>query len=128
MVVQLGIPTPEPQTSSHLHTEQWFAMRRAPFPKMSPATSTPKLPAIQTPLAPRLADKNKARGADEAFKSVSRAFGCLSDPDKRRHYDAYGHEDRASMAAARASSARQQYAFGGGDPFGEIDPEEIFRA
>ena len=27
-------------------------------------------------------DKNKAARADEAFKAISKAFSCLSDPDK----------------------------------------------
>jgi DnaJ family protein B protein 12 len=67
-------------------------------------------------------DKNKARGADEAFKSVSRAFTCLSDPTKRRHYDVTGTEMGQTTGMARTAS----------NPFGpfaedEIDPEEIFR-
>ena len=32
-------------------------------------------------------DKNKAPGADEAFKRVSAAFSTLSDEQKRRDYD-----------------------------------------
>jgi hypothetical protein len=32
-------------------------------------------------------DKNKARHADEAFKLLSKAFSCLSNPDKRAYYD-----------------------------------------
>ena len=41
-------------------------------------------------------DKCKAAGAEEAFKSVSKAFACLSDGDKRAAYDRYGTEDPSS--------------------------------
>jgi len=39
-------------------------------------------------------DKNKAPGAEEAFKKVSRAVQCLTDRDKKDVYDRYGDEDR----------------------------------
>eukprot|EP00246_Nothoceros_aenigmaticus_P009185 TRINITY_DN24551_c0_g1_i1.p1 TRINITY_DN24551_c0_g1~~TRINITY_DN24551_c0_g1_i1.p1 ORF type:complete len:373 (+),score=72.82 TRINITY_DN24551_c0_g1_i1:166-1284(+) len=32
-------------------------------------------------------DKNKARGAEDAFKAVSKAFTCLSSADRRAKYD-----------------------------------------
>ena len=35
-------------------------------------------------------DKNKTNGAEEAFKSIGQAFGCLSDQEKRSKYDQYG--------------------------------------
>lgn len=69
-------------------------------------------------------DKNRARGSDEAFKAVSKAFSCLSDADKRAAYDRYGHEDGA-MAARQAAGHRG----GGGGGFaagGDFDPDEIF--
>jgi len=37
-------------------------------------------------------DKNSAPGAEEAFKAVSKAFACLSDPVARKQYDLHGHE------------------------------------
>lgn len=61
-------------------------------------------------------DKNKAPGAEEAFKSVSRAFTCLSDPEKKQNYDRYGTEDR--MQAGRPGP-NEFYT-------NEIDPEELF--
>jgi len=72
-------------------------------------------------------DKNRAPGADEAFKSISRAFNTLSDADKRAHYDRFGADDRSPASSGGG---------GGGNPFGEnpffaggeVNPEEIFRA
>ncbi|KAL6770549.1 hypothetical protein ACKKBF_B31715 [Auxenochlorella protothecoides x Auxenochlorella symbiontica] len=63
-------------------------------------------------------DKNKARGADEAFKMVSRAYACLSDPQKRAHYDVHGSEDALSQQARPNGGG--MYAQGG------IDPEDLF--
>eukprot|EP00873_Tetraselmis_striata_P041288 jgi/Tetstr1/461552/TSEL_006658.t1 len=68
-------------------------------------------------------DKNRARGSDEAFKAVSRAFSCLSDSDKRAAYDRYGHEDGA-MAARQAAGG--QRGGGGGFAQADFDPDEIF--
>jgi len=39
-------------------------------------------------------DKNKAPGADEAFKAVGNAMSVLSDTEKRKTYDLYGPEER----------------------------------
>ncbi|XP_060520570.1 dnaJ homolog subfamily B member 12 isoform X2 [Cylas formicarius] len=38
-------------------------------------------------------DKNKAPGADEAFKAVGNAVAVLTDPEKRKQYDLYGNEE-----------------------------------
>lgn len=43
-------------------------------------------------------DKNKAPGAEEAFKAVSKAFACLSDPELRKRYDQYGPEETFGRA------------------------------
>ena len=37
-------------------------------------------------------DKNHAPEAGEAFKKVSAAYACLSDPDKKAVYDRYGED------------------------------------
>ncbi|ORY95801.1 hypothetical protein BCR43DRAFT_459713 [Syncephalastrum racemosum] len=73
-------------------------------------------------------DKNKAPGADEAFKLISKAFSVLSDPQKRAIHDAGGGdpEQRGSSQARSGFSGFQSYGnspFGGGD---EISPEDLF--
>eukprot|EP00929_Paragymnodinium_shiwhaense_P037493 TRINITY_DN19971_c0_g1_i1.p1 TRINITY_DN19971_c0_g1~~TRINITY_DN19971_c0_g1_i1.p1 ORF type:complete len:383 (-),score=97.69 TRINITY_DN19971_c0_g1_i1:206-1354(-) len=39
-------------------------------------------------------DKNKAPGAEEAFKKLSKAVQCLTDAEKKHVYDRYGDEER----------------------------------
>jgi molecular chaperone DnaJ len=36
-------------------------------------------------------DRNKSPGAEERFKEISEAYAVLSDEDKRKRYDTYGH-------------------------------------
>jgi DnaJ-class molecular chaperone len=39
-------------------------------------------------------DKNKSPEATESFKEVATAYAILSDPDKKRQYDAHGYDVR----------------------------------
>ncbi|GAC97044.1 hypothetical protein PHSY_004628 [Pseudozyma hubeiensis SY62] len=80
-------------------------------------------------------DKNGAPGADEAFKSVSKAFTILTDADKRAAYDRYGGDPDNARSAAGAAAAGHGNPFGGmrGTPFrgggmygDEIDPNDLF--
>ncbi|CAJ1975457.1 unnamed protein product [Sphenostylis stenocarpa] len=68
-------------------------------------------------------DKNKAPGAEEAFKAVSKAFQCLSNEESRRKYDVSGedesiYERRAARPAARGYNGYYE---------NDVDAEEIFR-
>src|SRR5215472_2262085 len=36
-------------------------------------------------------DRNKSHGAEEKFKEISEAYAVLSDEEKRKRYDTYGH-------------------------------------
>lgn len=81
-------------------------------------------------------DKNGAPGADEAFKSVSKAFSILTDADKRAAYDRYGGDPDNARSAAGAAAAGHGNPFGGGmrgTPFrgggmyaDEMDPNDLF--
>ncbi|KAL2612334.1 hypothetical protein R1flu_024026 [Riccia fluitans] len=46
-------------------------------------------------------DKNKATGAEEAFKAVNKAFHCLSDSELRAKYDSYGADEDHDFHAVR---------------------------
>lgn len=67
-------------------------------------------------------DKNRAPGADEVFKAISRAFTVLGDSNERAHFDRFG-------AAAPTGQGGSPFAGAGGFPgAGGIDPEDLFRA
>ncbi|XP_075516301.1 chaperone protein dnaJ 49-like [Primulina tabacum] len=72
-------------------------------------------------------DKNKAPGAEEAFKKVGKAFKCLSDGDSRRQYDHTGLVDEFEYN--QQNNVRQRRRRTGNDFFDDdCDPDEIFRA
>lgn len=69
-------------------------------------------------------DKNKAPGAEEAFKAVSKAFQCLSNEESRKRYDLDGSEEQVAYQRHSTRGMHQGY-----DGFyeAEFDPNEIFR-
>lgn len=69
-------------------------------------------------------DKNKAAGADEAFKAVSKAFACLNDPELRGRYDEHGPEEAHEVAYNQAARRRSN-----GFVYEEMfDADEIFNS
>ena len=67
-------------------------------------------------------DKNHAPAATEAFKKVSSAIACLSDPQKRAAYDATGNEDpQVHATRGGGGGGGHDGGFGGG-----MSPEDIF--
>ncbi|KAF4385105.1 hypothetical protein F8388_014238 [Cannabis sativa] len=68
-------------------------------------------------------DKNKAPGAEEAFKSVSKAFQCLSSEESRRKYDLVGSDEPVYERRTTRHAAHGFNGFYDAD----VDAEEIFR-
>jgi len=72
-------------------------------------------------------DKNKAPGADEAFKAIGNAFAVLSDAEKRKQYDLYGPEQ---VQQSSSSGRRGRHGFYEHDPThgfeSDMTAEEIF--
>ncbi|MEM4360774.1 MAG: molecular chaperone DnaJ [Candidatus Anstonellaceae archaeon] len=58
-------------------------------------------------------DRNKDPGAEEKFKEISEAYAVLSDPQKRKIYDEYGHSGFDQMYSQE-------------DIFRGVDFEDIF--
>ncbi|CAD6272476.1 unnamed protein product [Miscanthus lutarioriparius] len=80
-------------------------------------------------------DKNKAPGAEDAFKLVSKAFKCLSNDQSRRTYDQTGtiedHEFNEQYPnVMRQGAARQRRPARSGfyNYEEDFDPDEIFRS
>jgi len=83
-------------------------------------------------------DKNGHKHADEAFKMVSRAFGVLSDKDKKAKYDRFGGDPDSRFGGGQPQSSPfsgfSSRGAGGGAGGGgrsmweeEISPEEMFQ-
>lgn len=74
-------------------------------------------------------DKNKAPGAEEAFKAVCKAFKCLSDEESRRHYDQTRTVEDSDFNQQYSSNTRRRRRASRNDFFDEnYDPNEIFRS
>jgi molecular chaperone DnaJ len=61
-------------------------------------------------------DRNKSAGAEEKFKEISEAYAVLSDDEKRKRYDVYGHvgtEDAFRGSEANFDEIFRDIGFGG---------------
>ena len=61
-------------------------------------------------------DRNKSPGAEEKFKEISEAYAVLSDDEKRKRYDTYGHvgpEEAFRGSEANFDEVFRDMGFGG---------------
>ncbi|KAE9608343.1 putative DnaJ domain-containing protein [Lupinus albus] len=68
-------------------------------------------------------DKNQAPDAEEAFKSVSKAFQCLSNEESKRKYDVSGEDESVYERRVNRQTTRAYNGYYEAD----VDAEEIFR-
>jgi curved DNA-binding protein len=76
-------------------------------------------------------DVNKEPGAEDRFKEITEAYDVLSDPDKRKRYDRFGHQWRQvpeDFETAGAGFRQRAGAGAGGGPWGgrvRVDPRDF---
>lgn len=73
-------------------------------------------------------DKNHAPGASEAFKILGNAAGTLTDVEKRKQYDIYGHEATVNSGRQYHTNHEHEHVYrGAGGGFeSEFTAEELF--
>lgn len=126
--------TPEQRADAQKVVKQtnYYEILGLPLPSSSNEIDETKIKSAYRKMALKFhPDKNHAPEAEEAFKKVSAAFQCLSDPTKRRIYDQSGYSE-PQAGGGGGGGMRGFNGFGGGGGGGhyhreaDFSPEDIF--
>jgi len=80
---------------------------------------------------PDMVNEGDKAAAEKRFKEINEAYQVLSDPQKRKMYDQFGHTGTRGVGGGPSQGQWGPFTYtystqGGASPFGDVDPFSIF--